>query len=295
MIEDYRGLAVFVAVADAGSFSEAGRRLKLSTSVVSHHVSRLEAKLGVSLFFRSTRSLSLAPEGQAILADARRMVDAGETALAALAAANSQPAGSLRISLPAFGYSNSIHQAIWSFADEHPLVALSVNCSDAIADIVRGGFDLAIRLGVLPDSNLKCRRIKDFKRIMVAAPSYLAGRERIDGPEALQRCSFVAVSMLPSQLEFQRGADAFLYEPEKTRLEVDTIEAAKSAVIAGLGVRQLPVDEIQRELQSGELIHILPEWSLPIEGVYAVWPDIGPQKKLTRRLIDYLIEWQQRP
>ena len=103
MIDDYRGLAVFVAVADAGSLTAAGKRLKLSTSVVSHHLSRLEHKLGVTLFFRSTRSMSLTPEGHQALNAARRMVAAGEEALAVAGAGSTEPVGNLRITMPAFG------------------------------------------------------------------------------------------------------------------------------------------------------------------------------------------------
>lgn len=106
MIESFRGLAIFVAVADAVNFSAAGRRMKLSTSVVSHHVSKLEAKLNVPLFFRSTRSLLLTSEGQQLLEAARRMVEAGEEALEALSDQSEQPVGALRLALPAFGTSS---------------------------------------------------------------------------------------------------------------------------------------------------------------------------------------------
>ncbi len=179
MIEDYRGLAVFVAIADAGSLSAAGRRLKLSTSVVSHHLSRLEAKLGVTLFFRSTRSMSLTPEGHAALAPARRMVAAGEEALDAVAAGSDEPVGALRITMPAWGERMRLRQTLWDFARRHPLVAISLHSSDAPADLVKEGFDLAIRLGELADSSLKNRRIADFERVLVAAPDYLASRPSV--------------------------------------------------------------------------------------------------------------------
>lgn len=288
MIEDYRALAIFVAVADAGSFSGASRRLRLSTSVVSHHISRLEKKLGVSLFFRSTRSLSLAPEGNAILEHARKMVQAGEAALDVLGGAGDQPVGALRISVPAFGYSNKVHQSIWSFAAKQPMVALSINYSDARADLVKDGYDLALRLGVLPDSSLKCRRIGDLHRIMVCAPSYLAKRKEVNSLEALNECEFISVSMIPDSFSLLQGDNVINFEPENVRLEVDSVAAAKSAILAGLGVRQLPLDDIEEELADGSLVRLLPEWSSPVVGVYAVWPDVGPQKHLTRLLIDHL-------
>ena len=139
MIEDYRSLAVFVAIADTGSLSAAGRRLKLSTSVISHHLSRLEERQGVTLFFRSTRSMSLTPEGQIALDPARRMVAAGEEALDAIHAGNEEPVGALHVAMPAFGEHSKLHQALWGFAQMHPMVAISLHCSDMPTDLVKDG------------------------------------------------------------------------------------------------------------------------------------------------------------
>ena len=289
MIDDYRSLAVFVAVADAGSLSAAGRRLKLSTSVVSHHLSRLEAKLGVTLFFRSTRSLSLTPEGHAALPPARRMITAGEEAIDALSAGNAEPVGALRVTMPAWGEQMHLRQTLWSFAKAHPLIAISLHCSDAPVDLVKEGFDIAIRLGVLSDSSLKSRRIGTFERIMVAAPEYLASRPPVRTIEDLAACDFVALAMLPDMQTLQCDDRAVSFLPENIRLEVDTIASAVSAVVAGLGVQHLPTGEIEAELASGALVRVLPDWHLPDLGIYAVWPDIGPQKALTRRLIDYFL------
>jgi len=178
-MDDYRSLAVFVAVNEAGSFSGAGRRLKLSTSVVSHHVSKLEARVGVSLFFRSTRSLSLTPEGQAILPSARAMVNAADEALDILTATGDEPTGALRVTLPAFGERSPLQQSILRFARAHPMVAISMHTSDHTVDLVKDGFDLAIRLGVLGDSTMMSKRIGSFGRTLVASPAYLAQRPKL--------------------------------------------------------------------------------------------------------------------
>jgi DNA-binding transcriptional LysR family regulator len=289
MIEDYRSLAVFVAVADAGSLSAAGRRLKISTSVVSHHLSRLEEKLGVTLFFRSTRSISLTPEGHAALSPARRMVAAGEEALDALSLGNDQPVGALRITMPAWGERMHLRQSLWSFARLHPLVAISLHSSDAPVDLVKEGFDLAIRLGMLSNSSLKSRRIGDFQRVLVAAPSYLATRAPIRTIEDLAACDFVAFTMVSDTITLHRDGRSVSFQPENVRLELDTIGSTKSAIMAGLGIQHLPRGEIEDELASGQLVQVLPKWGLPDLGIYAVWPDSGPQKALTRRLIDFIV------
>ncbi|QIE45711.1 LysR family transcriptional regulator [Pseudohalocynthiibacter aestuariivivens] len=290
MIDDYRGLAVFVAIADAGSLTAAGKRLKLSTSVVSHHLSRLEDKLGVTLFFRSTRSMSLTPEGHAALDPARRMMAAGEEALSLISAGNEEPVGTLHVTMPAWGEQLSLRQALWAFAKAHPLVSITLHSSDVPADLVKGGFDLAIRLGTLADSSLKSRRLGHFETVLVAAPDYLDKRPAILSLRDLVACDFVGVSMLPGTMLLQQGGRVIAIEPEHIRLEVDTIASARSAVLAGLGIRHLPLGEVAEDIAEGRLIRILPDWSMPELGVFAVWPDSGPQKALTRRLIDFLVE-----
>lgn len=289
MIDDYRGLAVFAAVAEAGSFSGAARRLKLSTSVVSHHVSKLEERLNVTLLFRSTRSLSLTSEGEQVLHAARRMVEAGEEALDVLADDSEQPVGGLRITLPAFGLNSVVTQRVLSFAKEFPMVALSIHSSDQPVDLIKEGFDLAIRLGTLSDSSLKNRRIGTFRRAVVAAPEYLEGRPTIRSLEDLRDCTFVSYAMLPDEIALTREGVTVTFAPQSFQLEVSSVVAGKAAVLAGLGVLQLPFDEIAEELADGKLVEVLPEWKLNDLGIYAVWPDTGPQKRLTRRLIDYLV------
>jgi DNA-binding transcriptional LysR family regulator len=290
MIDDYRSLAVFVAIADTGSLSAAGRRLKLSTSVISHHLSRLEDRQGVTLFFRSTRSMSLTPEGQIALDPARRMVAAGEEALDAIHSDNDEPVGALHIAMPAFGEQSRLHRTLWAFAKQHPMVAISLHCSDEPTDLVKDGFDLAIRLGTLRTSSLKSRRIADFNRRLVATPDYLAGRTEIETPNDLTEHDFIAVTQIPSMMSLDRDGQTVSFEPTNMRVEVNTVTAAKAAVMAGLGIWHLPLGEIDQELTQGQLVHVLPNWTLPMLGIYAVWPDIGPQKALTRRLIDHLLE-----
>ncbi|MGJ8590019.1 MAG: LysR family transcriptional regulator [Yoonia sp.] len=289
MIEDYRSLAVFVAIADTGSLSAAGRRLKLSTSVISHHLSRLEERQGVTLFFRSTRSMSLTQEGQIALDPARRMVAAGEEALDAIHAGNEEPVGALHVAMPAFGEQSKLHQALWSFAQMHSMVAISLQCSDMPTDLVKDGFDLAIRLGTLRNSSLKSRRIADFERLLVASPEYLSARAPIVSPQDLEAHDFIAVTQIPSLMTLERKDQSVSIAPANMRIEVNTVNAAKAAMLAGLGIWHLPRSVIEHQMESGQLQRVLPDWNLPTLGIYAVWPDIGPQKALTRRLIDHFI------
>ena len=253
-MDDYRALAVFVAVHEAGSFSGAGRRLKLSTSVVSHHISKLEARLGVSLFFRSTRSLSLTPEGQAILPYARTMVEAADEALDILTETSEEPAGSLRVTLPAFGERSPIHRTLMRFVDKHPQVAMSVHTSEYPVDLVKEGFDLAIRLGHLTDSALKSKRIGSFRRKLVASPAYLASRPAIQTLEDLEACDFISMAMLPDTITLVKDGEQVTVAPKKVRLEVHSVSSSKLAILEGLGVQQLPDSEADVELAEGRLV-----------------------------------------
>jgi len=289
MNDDYRGLAIFVAVHEAGSMSAAGRRLKLSTSVVSHHISKLEDKLGVPLFFRSTRSLTLTSEGQKMLDAAKRMVAAGEEALDALSDDSEQPVGALRITMPAFGLNSTLHQSVWQFAKAHPMVALSLHSSDKPVDLVREGYDLAIRLGVLSDSALKSRRIGTFHRKIVATPAYLKSRPKIVSLSDLAEADFISLSVVPDTITVRHTGEDATITLQNIRLEVDAVTTGRAAVLEGLGLMSLPLNEIEADLASGALVEVSPTWKLSSLGVYAVWPDFGPQKKLTRRLIDFLV------
>ncbi|MEM8977970.1 MAG: LysR family transcriptional regulator [Pseudomonadota bacterium] len=293
MIEDFKALAVFVTVSETGSFSEAGRRLGLSTSVISHHVSKLETGLSTSLFFRSTRSISLTPEGERILPAARRMMEAGSEALDLLAETSDQPTGSLRITLPSFGDNSAIHQAVWGFAQDHPQVEITLEASDQQMDLIKGGFDIAIRLGRLKDSALKSRKVGEFRRVLVAAACFVEKHGPIGSLEALAQCDFISMVMLPDYHTLVRSGPTGLEEveiaQEKIRLKVNSVSSAKAAVRAGLGVQVLPSSEVESELADGSLVHLLPEWSVPMANIYAVWPENGPQKKLTRRFIDHLV------
>lgn len=289
MADEYKGLAVFAAVADAGSFSGAAKRLKLSTSVISHHISKLEERIGVSLLYRSTRSLSLTAEGEKVLPAARQMVASADQAIDALADDLDQLVGALRITMPTFGIHTAVHQAVWRFAQEHPMVALTLHSTDRQVDLVRDGFDLGIRLGNLADSSLMTRRIGTFSRRLVATPEYLNSCGSPTTPEALKACAFIALAMVPNTIVLHQGGEQISFEPDDVRLEVDTVAAAKAAVVAGLGIQRLPLSEVEAELASGDLVEALPGWQPPDLGVYAVWPDAGSQKKLTRRLVAFLV------
>ena len=293
MLNDYRALAIFLAVAESGSFTKAGKALKLSTSVVSHNISKLEEETGASLFFRSPRAVTITAAGLSVLATAQEMVEAGNRAIDILTDQSEQLAGSLRVTFPAFGNQTQLHKLIWEFCKQHPAVDVTLSSTDRQEDIVDEGIDVAIRHGELTNSSLKCRRVADFSRTLVASPDYIEKVGSVRSISDLKKCDFVSISIISKFITLNNGQDQAIFEPENSRIVVDSITTAKCAILEGLGVQHLPSSEVEKELQSGELIHILPDWAPPILGIYAVWSETGHSKRITRTFIDYLIQMEK--
>lgn len=288
MIDDLRCIAIFAKVAEEGSFSAASRALGLSTSVVSHHVKVLETRHGVTLLRRSTRALSLTDEGTKLLRSAKRMVDAAEDGLNAIADTSIAPAGSFRITVPTF-LANSAHEsAIWQFSRHYPNVSTTVCSTDAPVNLIEEGFDLAIRLGKVADSSLASQKIGTFERCLVAAPAYLETIDLPTTPKDLVACNFVSLDTLPTKFVLQRGSSKTTIHPSISNLHLDSIASARSALLAGLGMQRLPLSEVEDDLSVGRLVRVLPEWSLPTLKIYAAWPDSGQPRGLLRLFLEFL-------
>ncbi|QEL54487.1 LysR family transcriptional regulator [Chromobacterium paludis] len=288
MIDELRALAVFAKTVETGSFRAAARALRLSPSVVSHHVSQLEGKLGAALLYRSTRKLSLTPDGQALYQHAQAMLQAAESGLNALAGRAAEPAGSLSVTLPAFFARHPLVERLADFAQRHPKVELTLDFSDEKRDLIRDGIDLAIRIGELPDSALKSRRLLDMPRITVAAPSLLAERAAPQTPAALADWPWLGIRMRPNRKTLSLSAgetQTFAFQP---RLTVNNIDAACRLAIAGCGLATPPAFLVEDDIAAGRLANVLPEWQVETLGVYAVWPANAARESLTLRLLDHL-------
>ncbi len=287
MIDQLRAMAIFAAVAETGSFTAAGRKLRLTTSVVSHHISKLEKRLGVNLLYRSTRTLSLTDEGRKFLASAQQMVEAAEFGLNQIAERSDEPVGALAVSMPAFVMNSQYETAIWDFARIYSGVTITLHSNDRQVDLIDEGYDLAIRLGEMASSSLRTRRLGEFARKLVCAPSYLSANGPVETLNDLRNCISVDMEMLPNTVILEKGGEQAEVQFQPGRIRVNSVTAANSAVVAGLGVQRLPATEVEQDLLDGRLVELLPEWSLPVLGVYAVWPETG-RGNLTRRMADYL-------
>lgn len=280
-------LAVFVAVAETEGFSSAARRLSVSKGTVSVAVSRLEARLGVRLFQRTTRSLSLTEAGAATLPHAQRSLLAARDAEEAAPQALASPRGVLRINAPmSFGLLHVV-PAIADFAKAHPEVRVDLVLDDRVLDLVEGGFDLAVRIGTLPDSGLFAQRVGVSRNVLVAHPDYLARAGRPKAPKHLSEHAALLYSLSPtgSRWTLTRGSKV-----ETVRvagpLQANSSLALHRALHQGLGLARIPLFIVGEELASGRLEQVLPEWSLPEQAIVVLTTARELPRK-TRAFIDF--------
>jgi DNA-binding transcriptional LysR family regulator len=291
MLDRLRSLAVFAKVVELGSFRAAARALALSPSVVSHHVRELEAQLSVPLLYRTTRRLSLTSDGEKVVVAAREMVDAAERGLDAVSGRSSSPSGELRVTAPAFLAETGLSRDMAAFARELPQVKLTVSFSDAPRDLLRDGFDLALRVGRLEDSTHRTRRLADMRRLLVASPRFVAERPTPRRPADLALWDFVQLSSRPAEATLvpagKRRPVTVAFTP---RLSVDSAAAMRELVLAGAGLATLPEVTVRSELARGRLVEVLPRWRVATLGVHAVWPYNAQRASLTLRFVDFMAD-----
>ncbi len=281
-------LKLFVRVAATQNISMAGSELGLSPAVSSAHIGKLEAALGVRLIHRTSRRVSLTQDGQAFLPHAQDVLDSVEMARAAVGVGSASPQGHLRVAVSAsFGRMHLI-PAMGEFLALYPDLRVDVHLSDRMVDMVEGGFDVAVRDARLQDSTLIARRLAPVRRIVCAAPSYLANQGEPETPQAL--VDHQCISML--------GLESWLFEtPEgrvaistKNRLRVDNGEASRDACINGLGITLCSTWCCYEAVKQGQLVQILKGYPLVSEtDIWAVYPSSRLLAPKVRAFIDYFV------
>ncbi|MEM1400971.1 MAG: LysR family transcriptional regulator, partial [Pseudomonadota bacterium] len=279
-------LAVFVAVVDEGGFSRGASKLRLSPSVASHHVAKLEEALGVALLRRSTRSVTLTAPGRSLYTAAARVLAITDAACDSIAEDGSNPSGTLRLTLPAKVPDPRLEKAIWAFIERYPNVFVSLTYSDQSLDLIAKEFDIGFRIGPLPDSALKSRKLMEFGMTLVASPSYLAGIARPKTPHDLADTDIIGLENVYDTITLSRGAETITVPIHTHRLMVDAMQAAYQACLAGLGIMWMAESICRDDIDAGRLVEVLPQWSLSRRGLYAVWSGEARRNSLTRRLLE---------
>jgi len=290
-LERLTGLIAFARVGSLGSFSAAARSLSISPSAISKSVRRLEERLGVSLFTRTTRSLSLTPEGRDLFERAVDLLRDAEMIEQAAMSARAEPAGTLRIatSLP-IGV-HLVAPALPAFRRLCPKVTIDLRISDQVADITEQAIDIAIRIGEIPDTQLKSRKLGPCRLGAYASPKYLAARGTPMHPDDLKGHDIVNLRYQSSgqafRWPFQIGGRTVEFVPAAS-IVADVSDAVVAALVAGGGIG-LTADFLAAPyLARGELIPILANHAVERNNLTVLWPANRGANPAVRAFLDWL-------
>jgi len=270
------------------SFAGAARRLGLSPSATGKAVGALELRLGVRLFSRTTRRVSLTPEGELLLARARRLQDDWRETEALLSASAAEPQGWLRVSLPTVGY-HFLAPHLAAFTHAYPKIRLDLDFDDRVKDIVAEGFDVAIRSGILPDSALMSRKLAAFHFVLCAAPAYLTEHGESANVAALAEHRLIRFRHPGTNvLQVWQLASSPVPEGTTSLVVCTNMEAVRATAIAGLGIAWVPDFLIADALRSGRLTTVLQ--SEIVEGTFwLLWPSGKQSSPRLRAFLDFAV------
>jgi DNA-binding transcriptional LysR family regulator len=272
-VDRLAALEIFVQVVDTGSFSAVARRQRIGQPAVSKAVVQLEQWLGVSLLLRSTRNVVPTEAGQIFYERAKRTIEeADEAVMAAQGNANGL-SGKLRVSASiCFGRLHVVPN-LSSFLTEHPDLELELVLDDRYVDLVNEGVDVALRTGVMPNSNMTARRIAEGRSLVVATPTYLQRHGTPKSPDELTGHQAIILTRGGGRDSFTfRKGDAEISVTLQGRMKVTQAEGLREAVICDLGLAVSAEWLFSPELKSGKVVPILQDWSLPPTRLSAVFP-----------------------
>ena len=275
----FDGVELFLQVVESGNLTEAAERLNLTRSAVGKGLARLEARLGTCLLQRSTRRQRLTEDGQAYYEHCLRALAELEAAESVLESGRQQPRGRLRVSVPlAFGHHYAA-PALWALMDSYPELEIDLCFSDRMIDLVQEGFDIAVRIGPLPDTDrLSARRLGQQVMGLAASPAYLQRKGAIESIE---------------DLAVHRGIAYRSNTAQRSRLAspliVDDLQAVADAAIAGVGLAWLPSWLIAHYALRGQLQAVLPGYRDQPAPIHVIWPRAAHMPAKTRCAIVALV------
>lgn len=274
-IDPFIGVLAFVETGNLLSFTAAADKLGITKSAVGKSVARLEERLGTKLLHRTTRKLTLTPDGEAYLASCRHALQEIGSAEDALAARNQPLAGRLRIDAPAAWGRQFLLPVLAEITRQHPGLMLSLSLTDRIIDPVEEGVDLAIRFGETMDTmGLITRKLTEQRAVIVAAPDYLEARGCPVTLDDIQShdCIVGFRRDIPASWRVRRDDGSIVRITPPATHEIGDGAAIVDAAVAGLGLAQMPSSLLANHIQAGRLVSVLGAFTTAAVGIYAVWP-----------------------
>lgn len=284
-------MEAFATVVDQGGFTDAAKKLGISKSAVSKHVSALEARLGARLLNRTTRRVSPTEIGLAYYDRARRVLnDAGE-ADALVTSMQSAPSGLLRISVATDFGVNLLSPVLGEFLQEHPEITVNMVLNNRYVELISEGFDMAIRVGELEDSSLRARKLTETTKRMIAAPSYFEKYGRPSRIDDLNDHKLLHYANSATSAVWKIKAPSGEKRQVRTAgwLTVNDGQSLLNAAVSGLGIAYLPSFLYADVMKAGLVEEAIPDLPVEMHGIYAVYPPGRFTQPKVRAFIDFLV------
>lgn len=289
-MDRFKQMETFVAVATRGSLSAAAKLEGVAPAIIGRRIDALEERLGVKLLIRTTRRMTLTFEGSAFLEDCQRILHEVENAEGTVSAGGVKASGHLRISAPAGFGRRHVAPLVPQFLAAHPDVSLSLDLSDRLVDLVNEGIDCAVRIGDLSDSSLIGVRLAENRRVVVAAPAYIARHGAPASPADLAHHNCLSFGASGSQ------ARGWLFRIDGDVVPVKiggSMECSDGAVLhdwalSGCGIAWRSMWEVREDIDAGRLVTVLDDYAAPPNAIHAVFPQRKHLPLRVRLFIDFL-------
>jgi len=289
----FDGMVIFAQVVSTGSFTQAAEISGHSTSYVSKAVNKLETRLGVRLLNRTTRSLSLTPEGELYYQQCQNLIDNATSAEAMLTGHQQEPQGTLRINCPvSFGLSR-LRPKLAQFMAQYPKVNIDLDLNDRMVDPIAEGWDVLIRASkTLTDSSLISRKLTSGRALTLAAPKYFEQYGRPTTPQDLIHHQTICYRYLkqPEIWPYELNDGSTIEIKTRNRLLSNSPQMELAMCVAGLGIMRMPSFNLNDELETGALVELFPELPSMEIGVYLVYPSRKHMSSRVRHFIDFIVD-----
>ena len=295
MLDQLRAMGVFACVVEKSSFSGAARELGITTSAVSQQIRSLENEMEVTLLHRSTRKLSLTEAGQAFFYSCQEMLAAAERGKIRINELRDDLVGELRLSATPELVAQHVIPALSHWMSAHRGLAVHFEAGHQVADLIDGRIDIALRTATqIEEAQLLAEPLARVEQILVAAPSYLNQNSPISRPEDLQLHDLLPVNVLKNnhELNFLHATTGEQLDLQmRTRLSSNSASVAKALCLKGHGIARVLYLDVQKDLMSGALVEVLPEWKLPAFNLYALTLKREQQPMKIHRCLDALKQY----